>query len=188
MIPPTCNIILKSNKYLILLEVLKISIRNIYNVLFYIIIIKNIIRKMDGKLMKKSILLICTIVILVTMLLCGCQEESNTKQEAKNVFLDSNLVQLIHSNLTFNLDNGIIKSASVEYLFKNLLDRQLEINVSAQFYDKNDNLLGTIGTKDIVLPPLYEETGISPLTNVITYDGLNVSDVDYVRLIVEEKE
>ena len=144
---------------------------------------------MDGAHMKKNLLLICTGVILITILLSGCQEESNnTEQETKTVFLDSNLVQLIHGNLTFNLDNGIVKSASVEYLFKNLLDRQLELNVSAEFYDKNDNLLETVGTKDIVLPAFYEEQGISPLTNIITYDGLNASDVEYVKLIIEEKE
>ena len=132
--------------------------------------------------MKQKLIAIIFSILLICILISGCQEGDSKDEEEGNVFLDSDLVELKFGNLTYNLDDGEVIAVSVEFLLKNLLDRLIDIDVSAQFFDENDNLLETVGPKNIIIQPLYEES----LTNELTYAGLDASEVEYARLIVEE--
>jgi len=92
---------------------------------------------------------------------------------------------LKESNLIFHKDDNKIIRVEVNYLFRNLLNEQVELEITVEFYDKNDNLLHTGGPKYIDLPPLYSEANILP-ANSIDYLGENVELVDYVEIVVKK--
>jgi hypothetical protein len=91
---------------------------------------------------------------------------------------------LKESDLIFHEDENIIVRVEVNYLFRNLLNEQVELEITVEFYDKNDNLLHTGGPKYIDLPPLYSEVNILP-ANSIDYFGENVELVDHIVIVVE---
>lgn len=139
--------------------------------------------------MKKSLFIFILIVSLIFVFISGCQEESDENKSVENVELDSDLVKLVHGGINKNLVDGDVISVDVEYLFKNLLDREITISISAEFLDGNNNSLAIVGTRNITLPPNYEEKIVSPVSpqNIITYAGEDVAEVDHVKLIVTEK-
>jgi hypothetical protein len=144
---------------------------------------------MEGKIMKKNLLAIFLIFSLIFVLLSGCQEESNENKSVENVELDSDLVKLVHGRINKNLVDGDVISVDVEYLFKNLLDREITISISAEFLDEKNNSLAIIGNKTITLPPNYEEKKVLPVSpqNTINYAGEDAAEVAHVNLIVTEK-
>ena len=137
--------------------------------------------------MKKKLLILLLTFSLIFVLLSGCQEETDEFEPIKNVELDSDLVKLVYGRINQNLDDGIVVSVDVEYLFKNLLDRDITISISAEFLDENNNSLAIVGTKNISLLPNHEEKYPSPQQNVITYTDEDAAEVDHVKLIVTEK-
>lgn len=137
--------------------------------------------------MKKILLSICVITIFLMTFLSGCQKEgTTTDKNIDNILFDSNVVELVYSDINFNKDdNGIILNVEVQYRFKNIVDRNIDINVFAEFYDKDNNLLAKEGPKEISIPKGWTEQGISP-ANSIRYSGVNAELVDHVNIIVEE--
>ena len=87
------------------------------------------------------------------------------------------------SDIIFHKDKDKIVRVEVNYLFRNLLNEQVELEITVEFYDKNDNLLHTGGPKYIDLPPLYSEVNILP-ANSIDYLGEYVELVDHVVIVV----
>ena len=138
--------------------------------------------------MRKIFLSIGILVILIITFLSGCQQKgTTTNKNLNNIILDSDIVELAYSNINFNKDDlGIILSVEVQYRFRNIADRNIEVNVFAEFYDKENNLLAREGPKEIYIPEGWTEQGISP-ANIIKYSGKNAAGVDEVRIIVEEK-
>jgi len=138
--------------------------------------------------MKKVFWSIGILIILIVTFLSGCQQEgTTTDKNLHNVILDSDVVELAYSLLSFNKDDlGIIISVEVQYRFRNVVNRTIDVNVYAEFYDKDNNILAKEGPKEIIIPKGWTEQGISP-ANIITYKGENVARVDYVKIIVEEK-
>lgn len=132
---------------------------------------------------KKLILIICLILIIITFF-NGCQESESIKTNDENkIFFESSIVELKDSDIIFHKDEDIIVRVEVYYLFKNLLNEQIELEITVEFYDKDDNLLHTGGPKYIDLPPLYSEVNILP-ANSIDYLGENIEFVDHVIIIV----
>jgi hypothetical protein len=83
-------------------------------------------------------------------------------------------------------EKGEILGVELQYLFKNIAKRAIDINVYAEFYDKDDNLLAKEGPKEITIPKGWTEQGLSP-ANIITYTGEMSTYIDYVEIIVEER-
>lgn len=136
--------------------------------------------------MKKSLFIFGIITIFSIVALSGCQEEGTQNTNTlENIELDSEVVEIAYANFTKNMQDNKIVSVSVEYLFKNIVERDLSINVTVEFYDKDDSLLYTGGPKNINLPKGWTEQGIGP-ANSISYDGEDASEADHVKIIVEE--
>jgi len=95
------------------------------------------------------------------------------------------LVELIHSNITKRTDGEKILKIDVEYLFKNIAGRNINIKVFVEFYNKNNDLLYTGGPKYITLLDGWKEQGVSP-ANIISYSGKRVDEVNHIKIIVSE--
>ena len=134
-------------------------------------------------MIKKGCLIFTTIALAV--FLTGCLEQSATDadNDSQNVILESNIVELAYAKLNPVKENNVVKRVEVEYRLKNIVDRRLYLNVYVQFYDDEGNLITTSGVKNINLPPNYEES----LSNIVSYDGEFTSQVDYARLLIEER-
>lgn len=138
--------------------------------------------------MNKVILSIGFLIILIITFFSGCQQQGTiTDNNLNNVMLESDLVELVYSIINFKKDDqNEIFSVEAQYRFRNIANRNIEINVFAEFYDIKDNLLAKEGPKEIYIPKGWTEQGTSP-ANIITYYGENAAEVDYVKIIVEEK-
>jgi hypothetical protein len=148
--------------------------------------------------MNKKILIIISIIMSTIMILCGCTDQKalTAGEESGQLKLKSNSVVELHRS-SFNINTKlaydrytdetyeIIENIEVNYLFKNIAGRQIHIKVSAEFYDKNDRLVGIEESGFINLPEDYTEKAYTPQNSII-YSGSNVADVQYALLIVEE--
>ena len=151
--------------------------------------------------MKKKLWLLFCIILLIATIFSGCQEQKalTAGEKSGQVKLRSSVVELSQSQFNVNtksiMDNitgetyDIIESIEVKYLFKNIAGKPIHIKVSAEFYDKNDRLvgLGEGEPRDIHLLNDPDTEKIYTDQNSIKYAGPNVADVQYVLLIVEEK-
>lgn len=139
-------------------------------------------------MIKKIPILILISVILAVISLSGCEQKgAEVQNSSKLIALDSRVVELAYSSLNFTKDSsGNIIRADVEYLFKNIANKPVDVQVFVKFYDKNDNLLATGGPKEINLPEGYTEQIISP-ANIISYDGKDAAKVDHVTITAKEK-
>lgn len=123
---------------------------------------------------------------MITSLFIGCFDEgANTNGKETNLILESTVVKLYNYSINFIEDEGEIIKVEVEYLFINIAPRDIKVIVTAEFYDKNDNLLGIGPKKNIELLEGYTEKAVFP-ANIISYDKEDVVNVDHVKLIVEE--
>lgn len=143
-------------------------------------------------------LLIIMLLISIVIFLCGCLGDQGVTTEGEKsgqIRLQSSVVELYQSsfNITTRMVEDIytgeiyeiIDNIEIKYLFKNIAGRPIHVEVSAEFYDKNDNLVGIGESGSIYLPKDYAEKAYTPQNSII-YDGSNVADVQYALLIVEE--
>ena len=137
-------------------------------------------------MIKIKLWLLITIIILMTSLFIGCFDEGVKKNgKVAKLILESTVVELKNYSINFIEDEGEIIRVEVEYLFINIAPREIRVIVTAEFYDKNDNLLGIGPKRNLELPEGYTEQAVFP-ANIISYDQENVANVDHVKLIVEE--
>ncbi|MCK4365138.1 MAG: hypothetical protein KAW45_03740 [Thermoplasmatales archaeon] len=143
--------------------------------------------------MNRNLCIILSIIISVTASFSGCFDDNDdaTTQDT-GVTLESEIVEFIYSNLEYTRDSGEIVRIEVQYLFKNIANRRIHFNVTAWFYDKDDNLLHNTSDnpKDFEFPDGYYETypdaGLLPV-NIISYNGEYVEDVDHVVIKAIER-
>jgi hypothetical protein len=133
--------------------------------------------------------LLFVVIIIIILLFSGCfeQEEPTSQNPFEGITLESSVAELVNASLDFHRDGTELLRVEVKYLFHNIADRNIELEVKVEFYDEIDNLLYTSETKEIDLPEGYTEAGFGP-ANTITYDGDKVADVDHVKIIATEKE
>ena len=125
------------------------------------------------------------IIIFLTIFLTGCQEQTAVDTSSNKVKVDSDLVQLVQGKLNKIKDGDKVIRVEVEYRFKNIAGRIINIDTTVEFYDKNDELVATVDGIEITpMPANYEEIG----TNIASYDGENVAEIAYAKLIVKEME
>jgi len=136
--------------------------------------------------MKKIMFLLVVLIYTTTTCLSGCLEsESTTTNEKKRVTLESSVVALKDSDLIFHKDRNKIVRVEAKYLFRNLVNDIVNLVVTVEFYDINNNLLATGGPKYINLLPLYSEQDYLG-ANSIEYSEENAELVDHVVIVAEE--
>ena len=138
--------------------------------------------------MKKINWVLVCIVILFVGFLSGCQEASTTTENniSNKIELESDVVELAYANINQHTDGTKTVQVDVEYLFKNIADRVVSIEITVEFYDENNNLIYTGGPKHMTnLPVGYVETNILPI-NTIVYSGEDAYKIDHIKIIVEE--
>jgi len=137
-----------------------------------------------GNMIKKGCILFILLLFLLVFL-SGCQEQKsiNVNEDFENIELESDLVKLVYGNFSIVKDKNVIIRAEVEYLLKNIAGRDVRLNVTVDFYDKENNLLFKSPYKEIDLPKDYEEQ----IVNTAVYDGDFVSEVEHAKIIVEER-
>ena len=138
--------------------------------------------------MNKILFSIGILTVFTVALLSGCQQKgTTTNNDFNNITLDSEVVELVYSVLNYNKDQqGVILGVEAQYRFRNIVDRNIDVNVFVEFYDLENNLIAKEGPKEINLPEGWVEQGVSP-ANIISYRGINVAKVDHAIIIVEEK-
>ena len=121
--------------------------------------------------MRKKYLFLFLIIVLITLIFSGCNElESSTADTPKKLLFNSDLVDLIDSDLIFHKVGKVIKRVEVKYRFRNRLNEKIDLNVYAEFYDEDGNLLSKEGPKEISLSPNYVEQSFGG-ANTIIYFG-----------------
>ena len=150
--------------------------------------------KNEDGCMKKLVVFICLLSAL--FLMSGCiTQNSGTNERFENISLESSVVELANASIIkhegYDFDEygepiPVIEKVDVNYLFHNIAGRTVNISVTVEYYDKDNNLLYTGGPKVINnLLEDYTEKNIFG-ANTISYDGSNVADVDHVKIIAIE--
>jgi len=138
--------------------------------------------------MKKSLLLNGTILFVIFLFFSGCLEQpaTETENQSNDIIFSSDLVDLIYSKIDYIKEENSIVSVEIRYLFRNIVDKDLNLIVYVNFYDNFDNLIAKSNSKEINLIKDYEETGVGP-ANIISYTGEFAYKVDHVEIVVEER-
>ena len=143
-----------------------------------------------------KLLIIISCVISTVAMLMGCTSiDPNTEDNFENISLESSVVELANASLIIHEDKDytedlepimVIQKVDVEYLFKNIAGRTINVTVNVEFYDIDNNLLYVGGPKIIhnLLKDYTERTKTE--ANIISYSGSNVADVDHAKIIVVE--
>jgi len=155
--------------------------------------------KEGNNIKNKKLVIIGIIIILVTITLCGCNENDPTaiKTGGKGkILLKSDIVELSESDFEiikiseWDMDCACevehIKRIDVSYLFHNLAGKDVAAEVTLELYDKEGDILWiSPSPKTIHLPEDYTEKGFTP-ANTISYDGSRLESVYSAVLVVEE--
>lgn len=143
-----------------------------------------------------KLLIIISCVISTVAMLMGCTSiDPNTEDNFENISLESSVVELANASLIIHEDKDytedlepimVIQKVDVEYLFKNIAGRTINVTVNVEFYDIDNNLLYVGGPKIIhnLLKDYTERTKTE--ANIISYSGSKVADVDHAKIIVVE--
>jgi hypothetical protein len=139
--------------------------------------------------MKKPLLYLSSFVVLVSVLLSGCQDTTSvkTQQLPENVYLDSNIVEF--ANVSFEKEtnkSGGVESVIVGWLFHNIAGRMISGRVDVRFYDKN-NVLVYNDTKYFNNIPIDFTERLFQEANKVIYSGENAGLIDHVVLVVTER-
>ena len=142
--------------------------------------------------MKKDLFILGFVIItlLVAVAFSGCQEQGVTTDENfEGIYLESNVVELaygtleFHTTYDFEYEKDIVEKVDVKYLFHNIAGRDIDINVTVNLYDKDNNLLESlVGQKTSNLFKDYTEG----MVNVISYSGERVTEIDHVKIFAIE--
>lgn len=146
--------------------------------------------------MKKHLLMVLFGCVFLSIMLSGCQEQQATTSKFEKISLKSDVVELVEATLDFQVHYNydeftdeaieVRDAAEVKYRFHNIAGKDITVKIMAEFYSAYDNLLYTGGPKTIFLFKDYTDQYVSPTTNIITYKGSKVAEVDHVLLIAEE--
>jgi hypothetical protein len=135
--------------------------------------------------MNKKRYTLLSLCIILIFLCIGCTEKQEDELTFDNITLESNVVELINASMNYKYDKTeTITRVEVIYLFKNIADYIIEkLNITVQFFDKNNNLIATAGPKYIRnLPVNYVETSIME-ANKIIYEGPKSNLIDHCKII-----
>ncbi len=140
--------------------------------------------------MKKSLFMIGFVICIALVAFSGCQEQGVTTDENfEGIYLESSVVELayatleLHTIYDFEYEEDIIEKVDVKYLFHNIANRDVDITVTVNFYDKDNNLLeSATQQKTSNLFKDYTES----MANIVSYSGERVTEADHVKIIAIE--
>ena len=137
--------------------------------------------------MKKDALKIIGIVVvlvLLSVLFSGC---ASTEVDDKNfdVEFESDDVNLIECNMEYEKNRqNKVTGVLISGVIQNKLEKRINVLITAEFYDKNGNLLGE---KTFRIFGLLEKDGLRDTTSFsLEYDKENANLVDHAKLFAEE--
>ncbi|MCK4995921.1 MAG: hypothetical protein KAR55_03450 [Thermoplasmatales archaeon] len=143
--------------------------------------------------MNRNLCILLSIIVLVIASFSGCfGNNDDTTTLGTGVTIESEIVEFTYSNLEYIKDSGETVRIEAQYLFRNIANRNIRFNVTAWFYDKDDNLLYNTSDnpKDFTFPDGYYETytdaGLAP-SNIISYNGEYITNVDHVVIKAIER-
>ena len=140
--------------------------------------------------MKKKLWFMFVVTILIIIIISGCFEknEEANDQGFEGITLESDIAELVYATKEFiKNDDGETIRVEVRFRFRNIAGRDIDFNVTAEFYDEDNNLLETSPKKWFILLEGYTEVGIGP-ANIISYEGEDLTEVDHVILRTVEGE
>lgn len=134
--------------------------------------------------MEKKVIGSIIAIIVTTAIFCGCIQGTEVEDES-DVFFESTVTNLINYSLNFNEDhNGNIVKATVDGKIENKIDRQININITIEYYDVEDNYIGS-GNYRIFGLRTKPKAG-SSTTFTTEYAGKNVDKISYIKFYVDE--
>ena len=134
--------------------------------------------------MRENVLIV-VIIIMTPLLFCGCLGT----EVGDNVYVDifeSDVANLINYSVELQENKyGIIIKAIVNGRIENIVDRTVDLVITADFYDKNDVFLGE--TSYTIIGLRNKPKPGSSTTFTIVYDEENVVYADHAKLRAIEK-
>jgi len=133
--------------------------------------------------MRKDAFALSAVLLMVLggMALCGCLGTKVEEKEYEEVVFKSDIVKLRESSLDLEKNKfGHITTAKVNCEVENTVSRMINVDITCKFYDRNNRLIEEKPYKIFGLRG-KPEFGYST-TFTITYDDINASRVDHVRL------
>jgi hypothetical protein len=129
---------------------------------------------------------IFTSVIMISILLSGCQDTHSvkTQEQPQNVYLDSTIVEFANVSYKENINkSGNVDSVTVGWLFHNIAGKLISAKIDVQFYNNNDYLLHNETKYIRNMPADYTEQSFQ-LSNQVIYQGAGARYVDHVVISV----
>jgi hypothetical protein len=143
-------------------------------------------RKMDGKKnMKRNIIAVLFGVILITSIFCGCQS-SQVKKNYQAIF-ESDVVDLVNYTLETKKNKTDVVQVTINGRIENIVDRTINVKITADFYDINNKLLRE---STITIRGLQKKGAPGSSTSFpppyLSYNGKDVAFVDHIKLRADE--
>jgi len=140
--------------------------------------------------MKRNLLAIFIIIVFITTVISGCFENNENIDIPvfKGITLESTIVELVYASKEFiEDDSGNICRIEVQFLVRNIAGRKISFNITAEFYDKDNNLLNTsYPPKEYIDIPTGWVESQTPF-NTISYEGDDLIEVDHVIIKAIER-
>jgi hypothetical protein len=132
--------------------------------------------------MRKDVIVVSFVVILITSVFCGCQS-SQVKEDYKAIF-ESDVVNLLNYTIDTKKNKEDIVQVTINGRVENIVDRMININITADAYDKNNEFLGSSSYTILYLRP-KPNPGHSTTFSIV-YNEDNVDRLDHIKLRAEE--
>ena len=126
--------------------------------------------------MKNGVNVILVAIIFLSTILIGCTSNQNEDNNYEDIF-ESDVVNLLNYSINLNENkSGTIIEANIDGIIENNVDRIITVNITVEFYNSNDDLLG----KDWYT---IHDMPIGYSTNFeIKYKEENVADFDNIKI------
>ena len=135
--------------------------------------------------MKNKFVILCIIVILTTLSLCGCNEQKATETKTfEKINFETNVLELVDSSIETLEEGGEILSVTVTLYFKNALNNHVNVTYVVDFCDSNDNILYSKQFDIVNIPRNY----IFYTPDVFTYNGEDAYLFDHINIKVTDYE
>ena len=136
------------------------------------------------------------VIVLALIGLTGCTEQGTTTQQAfENVEFESDVVDLAYANVSFfekrqfteDLEPIMVThEVEAKYLFRNKMDRRINVSVTVEFYSEGDELVHRVGPRIIHgLLKDYTERQFTKV-NIARCEGDKANRVSYVKIFAYE--
>ena len=132
---------------------------------------------------KNKYLALIILSLLIATFFCGCT--SNSEELELDVFFKSSVTNLVNYTIDFNRDkDDKIVKATVSGIIENKIDRVININITVEFYDEEDNYINEVVYRIDGLRTPYNNGYQTTFST--SYSGENVDKISYVKIYADE--